>query len=319
MDFLLTADAQDILQQYTDGPFHARRFLCSATLTKISGTSKRCSDNTNQHHFLFSHVCEDTDRLLKAISCSKDLEFASLDVTMHQIESTLGILRKTKSLYSSTCSSRITNFLELLDTAGDILMRVAIEYNIPEYVRKHVTASIATGTRKESLLKYALFPVFPADPSPEIVSCVIEAGETPDWFLDWSKWWEFLAKLSRKFQGAPISIAKVQIVELLMKHKVVSNCPRSFDYLFKYHKVFLDAKLTDITIENVLEILAITDTQLDRLLSILHDAEQAEVLDPRNVESKETKPAKRKQARAQSPRRTQRRKTAQSSGNKMSK
>ena len=147
MELLLTADAQNILQQCTDGPFPARHFLCSAMLTKISATSEECLAKSNQQQLLFSHFCGETDRLLKAISCSTDLDSTSVDVTMYHLRSPLELLRKSLSLCLSTCFPRIISLLLLVKPSNDILIRVAIEYNIVGYVGRHVTSSMATGTR----------------------------------------------------------------------------------------------------------------------------------------------------------------------------
>ena len=288
-------------------------------LTKIIAISQKCSDNSDQRHLLFSHLCEETDRLLKAISCSTELDSNYVDVTMYYLHSTFEYLHKSQSIcWSSSWSTfppRITDLLNLLNPVEDSLIRVAIIYNIVGFVGRHVTASIATDDRRKNLLTYALFPVSSADPSPEMVSCILEAGETSTWSLDWPSSCPYLVTLSNNPQHTPISSAKVDVLELMIKYKLITDntrLPESTVYLFASRHNGDSDQGRHVTVLEVLERLAITNTQRERLKSVLRHVELAEVFDPRDVESKETKPAKRKQARARSPQKTKRRKATQS-------
>ena len=243
---------------------------------------------------MFSHIRGDTDRLLKAISYSTDIDSTSADFTICHLKSTFETLRRTEVKYASP--RRITNFLRLVDTNEDVLIRIAIEYHITGYVRRHLTASVAQGTEVDSLLTYALYPAFSAEPLPEMISCILEARETPGWSLYSSKWWAFVAKLTRKPQATPISSAKIQTVEFLIKHKVFAPCP-NFNYFMEFNRDYSDAKWSNVTIINVLEGLAITDTQLDRSKLALRNLEQAEIFDPRIVKykKKRSRPRESKQ------------------------
>ena len=90
-------------------------------------------------------------------------------------------LRRTEFKYARF--RRITNLFKLVDTTEDILIRVAIEHEITDYVRRHLVASVVQGNEVDSLLTYALYPAFPAELLPEMISCILEANETPDWSL----------------------------------------------------------------------------------------------------------------------------------------
>ena len=91
-------------------------------LIELFGTSEECS--------LFSHLCKETNRLLKATSYSMDLDTISVDVTIYHLNPRFESLRNLQSLSWSKCSLSAAKILKMLDPAEDMLIRLAIEYNI---------------------------------------------------------------------------------------------------------------------------------------------------------------------------------------------
>ena len=316
IDFLLTVDAQNTLLQCTGGAFDARRFLCSAMLTKIFAISARCckrlENNEDQEDDLVWLLSEETDRLLKAIACSKDVGSASMRVIMTRLEPTFHFLCHTakSSCWDVMGIPRIVKLLHKLKTSESASIGIAIEYNLTDYVAEHLRKNLMKDSQKLEILEYALYPKSLPDPNPEMVSHILKAGGNPnDAKPEYrSVWWNFLGKLAQEFApkraswGAkPISSANVQVIELMIKHNADKFCPRIVATdLFPFKDIGTDVVLSDILSE-----LNFTDADLHRLKSLIRNADEITYIDPRNTESKLSK---RKLTEAEEPRSGGRRK-----------
>ena len=294
IDFLLTADAQNILQTCTDGPFDARGFLCSAMLTKIFALSARCREQRDQDEDQDDHMvwllCQEIDRLLRALACSRYLDFVTLNVIMNRLEPAFELLRHaTKSLYWITMGvPTIVKLLNLVRFTENKSTIIAIEYNIIEFVKGRVTKSMMDkeGAR---FLKHALHPFVLADPDPELVNYILEAGADGA-----SVWTNFIDELPRKFSQTPVSSAKVHIMELMIKHH--ANTP-----LKQFARRLGDRLLDE------LKNLNITEAELERLRCLIRNADEAKIMEPRNAVLKSKK---RKQVNTTSHGRNSRRKAS---------
>ena len=234
MDFLVTPDAQEVLQQFTAGPFRAKHFLCSALLTKIVAITKKCSESKDldnlQDMFLTWFVGEETDRVLRALSSAQDLSQAALNVFLVQLDPTLQLLRTSQShFWAITELPRIIKLLNRLKPDDDLWTEVAVEYNLVALIEEILISSCTKKEEKTSLLKKALNPSSSANLCPEMVCCILEAGADPNADHIWS---DFVSQLPRKVASESMaSPAKIQVMELMIEYDADTQRIKFYDGL----------------------------------------------------------------------------------------
>ena len=292
MDFLLTADAQNILQSGTGGPFHARRFLHSAMLAKALAINAKCRDERNseasQDDFLLRLLHDETDRLLRATASSEDLDLVLLNVIMARLEPAFELLRKS-NLPRNTMAPRYISLLSEQYAAKTSSVMVAITYALTTFVKAHLTRD-ATDDEKQCFLHLALNPLTPAGSSPKIVSHILTVGANPNKSLDCrfnksSIWW-----CPRRLHGIRVSSIQVQIVELMVKHgaDTVLNEFQRFNYAWCITSDIL------VSLTDVLELFNFTDEDHCRLKSILDNKDKSKTLNHGDAVIEDPKPNKRK-------------------------
>ncbi|ETI22266.1 hypothetical protein G647_06339 [Cladophialophora carrionii CBS 160.54] len=282
MDFLLTDDAQRILQQCTNGPFQAHRFLCSAMIAGVRAihaiwTAHSPWDRSHGKEivdFVASSLLEKTDDVLVAIRCSKELEPPTVNIIMGRLEPTLELLyhlSKSEFLRPSPFS-----WFRGFDRVEDLLVAVAIAYNLTGFVAEHLTRDKVKGISGPSLLERALKPQSLRFPDPEMVRIVLQAGVDPN--NPRSIWWKFLhdvCYLRLKMElGREYLPPVAEITEIMIECKVHISCPADmlpeFDGLVKG-----DPETGVLLLRDVVEALDFTERDRQRLLAALSEGGQA--------------------------------------------
>ncbi|EXJ58764.1 hypothetical protein A1O7_06194 [Cladophialophora yegresii CBS 114405] len=246
MDYLLTDDAQGVLQQCTDGPFQARRFLCSALIARVRAIHATCAGPPSRHSDYSTSIrsqdtrflADQTDLVLRAIGCSKDLEPPTMNIIMRQLEPTLELLHHCSSSDSHFLLREMKRLVDSLDTSVDRSISIAIGYNLTGFVVEHLTRDKVKGISGQALLESALKPPFPRGPNPEMVRIVLQAGVDPNYPR--SICWEYLrdvclSSLKLFPSDAVASSYVVDIIGIMIENKVDISCPA--DMLSKLNRI----------------------------------------------------------------------------------
>jgi hypothetical protein len=282
VDFLLTKDAQSILQQCTNGPFPAQRFLYSAMLTKVCAIYAICTApsrqflNDEEILFLLDFICVETNNLLSGMAWSTDLDVATVDIIMTRLKPTLERLHRASRRYQSL--SYLGQLLVRLDSADDLSIGMGVGYGLTDYVAEKLTRDMTKDNRGQSFLAIALISAAQKWLHAEMVRVVLQAGVDPNYPR--SVCWEWLGQLfgaehrvTRRFP-----LPTVEILEIMINYNVDISCPPHLlaqnwnlaEYCFKPGPILL----TD-----VLEALKLPEPDRRRLLTALREREQAKALE----------------------------------------
>ncbi|KIY03666.1 uncharacterized protein Z520_00357 [Fonsecaea multimorphosa CBS 102226] len=282
MDFLLTTDAQSILRQCTNGPFQARRFLCSAILTKVCAISARClaQSSYERDDFLVWLVGEDTDCLLRAVACSEDMDEPTVNVIMNRLYPALELLRHSQApFWGVNGTPRLMKLLKQIKSGEDLSIKVGIEYNITKFVKAHLRPSMTGGIRGQDLLRNALHPLSSEEPYPQMVKAVLQAGADPD--IPEPVWCKYLSTLPLQRQDVgkgPVSSTNVEVMGIMIEHNAAASHRTKMMPVKWRHLLGKDDAFGVVALTDMLDILDLTEPDRQRLKAILRQREEANTL-----------------------------------------